>query len=207
MYKKLNIDAWNRKEHFHFFKQLEEPFFGVTVPIDCTLAYKKAKENKHSFFLSYLHKALIAINSIKCFSYRISGDDVIIYDQIDASANIGRADSTFGFSYIKFHPNFEEFVLIAQKEINRIQNNNGLEVAAAGDHVIHFSALPWLNFTSFSHARSFSFPDSAPKISVGKMTETNGKKSFPVAIHAHHALVDGLHVGQFVEKFQELMDE
>lgn len=202
----LDIENWNRKEHFHFFKQFEEPYFGITIPIDCTIDFKKAKENKHSFFLSYLHKALIAINSIECFRYRISGDNVVIYDQIDASANIGRADGTFGFSYIKFHPNFEEFVLIAKKEIERIQNNSGLEVAAAGDHVIHFSALPWLNFTSFSHARNFSFPDSVPKISIGKMTEANGVKSFPVSIHVHHALVDGFHVGQFVEKFQELMN-
>lgn len=206
MHKLLNIDTWNRKDHFNFFKQLEEPFFGVCVPIDCTVTYQKSKEEKHSFFISYLHKVLVALNSIECFRYRISGEDILIYDQIDASATIGRADKTFGFSFIKFHPNFKEFEIIALKEIERVRKTPGLEVAVAGDHVIHFSALPWLNFTSFSHARSFSFPDSAPKISVGKMTENNGKKSFPVSIHVHHGLVDGFHVGAFVEKFQELMD-
>jgi len=36
---KLDISSWNRKDHFAFFKQFEEPFFGVTVPIDCTTAY------------------------------------------------------------------------------------------------------------------------------------------------------------------------
>ena len=202
----LDIDNWNRKEHFNFFKQLEEPFFGVCVPIDCTIAFKKAKTEKHSFFISYLHKVLVAVNSVECFRYRISGDDIVIYDEIDASATIGRPDGTFGFSYIKFHPNFKEFNLIAKKEIERVQNNSGLEVAVAGDHVIHFSSLPWLDFTSFSHARSFTFADSAPKISVGKMTETDGKKSFSISIHAHHGLVDGFHVGQFVEKLQELMN-
>jgi chloramphenicol O-acetyltransferase type A len=30
--------------------------------------------------------------------------------------------------------------------------------------VIHFSAIPWLDFTSLSHARSYTFPDSCPKI-------------------------------------------
>ena len=202
----LDIDNWNRKDHFNFFKQLEEPFFGVTIPIDCTISFEKSKKEKHSFFISYLHKALVAVNSVECFRYRISGEDIVIYDQIDASATIGRADNTFGFSYIKFHPNFQEFNLIAKKEIERVQNNTGLEVAVAGDHVIHFSAMPWLDFTSFSHARSFSFADSAPKISVGKMTEINGKKSFSVSIHVHHGLVDGFHVGQFTEKFQELMN-
>lgn len=202
----LDINSWNRKDHFNFFKQLEEPFFGVCVTIDCTIAFEKSKKEKHSFFISYLHKALAAVNSVECFKYRISGDDILIYDHIDASPTIGRTDGTFGFSYIKHTPNFEEFKEIAKKEIARIENTPGLNPATSGENVVHFSALPWLDFTSFSHARSFTFPDSAPKISFGKMTENNGKKSFSVSIHVHHGLVDGLHVGQFVEKFQELMN-
>jgi len=202
----LDIENWNRKEHFNFFKQFDEPFFGVTVRIDCSIAYQKSKENKHSFFLSYLHKALVAANSIECFRYRISGDTILIYDCIDASPTIGRPDDTFGFSYMKYTPDFNDFLKIGAKEIKRIQNTPGLDPATSGENVIHFSSLPWLDFTSFSHARGFSFPDSAPKISFGKMTETNSKKSFPVSIHVHHALVDGFHVGLFVEKFQELMN-
>jgi chloramphenicol O-acetyltransferase type A len=27
-----------------------------------------------------------------------------------------------------------------------------------------------------------------------------------VSIHVHHALIDGLHVAQFVEKFQQALD-
>jgi len=206
MYKILDIDSWNRKDHFNFFKQLEEPFFGVCVPVDCTIAFQKSKEENHSFFISYLHKALVAVNSVECFKYRISGDKILIYDHIDASPTIGRTDGTFGFSYMKYTPNFKEFKKIAKKEIERIENTPGLDPATSGENVVHFSALPWLDFTSFSHARSFTFPDSAPKISVGKMTEGNGKKSFPISIHVHHGLVDGFHVGEFVKKFQELMD-
>lgn len=206
MNQKLDINNWNRKDHFNFFKQLEEPFFGVCITIDCTTAFKKSKVEGHSFFLSYLHKALEAVNSVECFRYRISGDDIIIYDQINASPTIGRPDGTFGFSYMKYHKDFKQFEIVAKKEIERVSNSTGLEVAVSGENVVHFSSLPWLDFTSFSHARSFSFPDSAPKISFGKMTENNGKKSFSVSIHVHHGLVDGFHVGQFVEKFQELMN-
>jgi chloramphenicol O-acetyltransferase type A len=38
------------------------------------------------------------------------------------------------------------------------------------------------------------------------MTEKDGKRSMPVSIHAHHGLVDGLHVGQYIDCFQELMN-
>jgi chloramphenicol O-acetyltransferase type A len=73
-------------------------------------------------------------------------------------------------------------------------------------NLIHFSAVPWIDFTSYTHARSFSWPDSCPKISFGKMVEENNKKTIAMAIHVHHGLMDGYHVGEFVSLFQEMMD-
>jgi len=29
----------------------------------------------------------------------------------------------------------------------------------------------------------------------------------PVDVHANHALMDGFHVGKFIERFQELLDQ
>jgi chloramphenicol O-acetyltransferase type A len=94
-------------------------------------------------------------------------------------------------------------------EIERIQNTTGLFTRTfSDDNVIHFSAVPWLDFTSLSHARSYTFPDSCPKISFGKMKiNENGKRTMPMSIHVHHGLVDGLHLGQFVDYFQEIMNQ
>ncbi len=72
--------------------------------------------------------------------------------------------------------------------------------------MIRYSVLPWFDFTSVSHARDFPRGDSAPLITFGKITEAVSRRTMPVSIHAHHALVDGLHVAQFVEKFQQALD-
>lgn len=32
------------------------------------------------------------------------------------------------------------------------------------------------------------------------------KRTMPVSVHVHHALVDGSHIGLFIEVFQNLMD-
>jgi chloramphenicol O-acetyltransferase type A len=206
MKQKLNLDTWNRKEHFLFFKQMEEPFFGITTTIDCTKAYEKAKALDVSFFTYYLHKTLVAINKIESFRYRIIEDEICIFDQIDASATIMREDKTFGFSLIEYAENLNEFAEITKKEIARIQTTTGLFTREFAENLIHFSALPWINFTSFSHARSFAWPDSCPKISFGKMMEEKGKKTMSMSIHVHHGLMDGYHVGEFVNLFQELMN-
>lgn len=205
----IDLDNWPRKEHFHFFRQFEEPFFGATVQIDCTNAYAKSKALGASFFIYYLHKTLVAVNTNEPFRYRISEDKIYICDRIDGSATIGRADGTFGFSLIQYDPNFDLFKENALTEIERIQSTTGIFTRTfENDNVIHFSAIPWINFTSLSHARSYTFPDSCPKISFGKMTVSeNGKRTMPMSIHVHHGLMDGLHLGQFVDYFQEIMNQ
>lgn len=205
----LDLDNWPRKEHFLYFKQMEEPFFGITTTIDCSKAYENAKQSGVSFFVYYLHKTVVAANAIEPFKYRISGDEIFVCDQINASATISRKDTTFGFSLMEYSPDLTVFSKKALKEIERIQNTTGLFTRNFDDdNLIHFSVVPWINFTSLSHARSHSFPDSCPKISFGKiMVDENGKRTMPMSVHVHHGLMDGFHVGQFVDFFQKLMNE
>ena len=187
---------------------MEEPFFGITTTIDCTKGYETSKQLGTSFFVYYLHKTIVAVNAIESFRYRILEDAIYIYETIDVSATIMRADQTFGFSLIKYSPDYDIFAANAVQEIERIQNTTGLFTREFPlDNLIHFSAIPWVNFTSLSHARSYTFPDSCPKISFGKMMIDNeGKRTMSISIHVHHGLMDGYQVGQFVDYFQELMN-
>ncbi|WP_395051069.1 CatA-like O-acetyltransferase [Flavobacterium sp.] len=205
----LDLENWNRKEHFLFFKQMEEPFFGITTTIDCSKGYETAKQLGTSFFVYYLHKTIVAVNTIESFRYRIIDNEIYIYDTIDVSATIMREDKTFGFSLIEYSANFDVFAKNAFQEIERIKNTPGLFTREfPSDNLIHFSAIPWINITSLSHARSYTFPDSCPKISFGKMMiDNNGKRTISMSIHVHHGLMDGYHVGQFVDCFQELMNK
>ncbi len=207
MKKYLDKTMWPRREHFEFFSQFEEPFFGIVANVDVTRAYAAAKEGGHSFFLYYLHKVAAAVNAVEEFRYRISADDVLIHDRIDISATLTREDNTFGFSLIEYHADFSGFHAGAKAEIERVRNTPGLFTRSfEADNLIHLSAIPWVSFTSLSHARSFTLPDSCPKISVGKMTEADGRRTMPVSVHVHHGLMDGYHVGLFLEKLQQELD-
>lgn len=202
----IDIAGWIRKDHFQFFSQFEEPFYGVTVSIDCTAAYLYAQKHSISFFQYYLYQALKAANAIENFRYRIIDKAVYLFDHIDASPTVHRPDGTFGFSYIDYSEDEDVFYANATQVIEAAKLSSGLVPAVSGENVIHFSAVPWINFTAVSHARCFSFADSCPKITFGKITEENGKKHMPLGVHVHHALVDGYHVGLFIDRFQELMN-
>jgi len=203
----LDVNTWERKDQYQFFKQFDEPFFGVCVQVDVTQAYQNAKAQNSSFFLYYVYQSLVAANSIESFRYRISGDDVWVYDEIHASPTINRPNGTFGFACFDYSTSFQQFLAQAQEEINKVQNSTGLIPALSGENVIHYSSIPWINFTGLSHARAYAFQDSCPKISFGKMTEeSSGRRLMPMSVHVHHALMDGFHVAQYIDRFQELLN-
>lgn len=199
--------GWNRREHFTFFSAFDEPFFGLVANVDCTYALGEAKRLGVPFFLYYLHCALQAVNQVENLRYRIEDGQVYRYDRIHASATIGRPDHTFAFSFIEQHDDLGEFVRGAQAEIAAVQASEGLRLspATARPDVIHFSALPWVRFTGLTHARSFTHPDSAPKISVGQTYREGAATLLPVSVNVHHGLADGYHVGQFLAAFQQLL--
>lgn len=203
----LDIETWNRKEHFEFFSKFEEPFFSITCSIDMTIAYKNAKKLQVPFFTYYLHKSILAINTIENFRYRIEEGKVFIYDEIHASATIMREDKTFGFSFMENIEDLKSFQEMVAEEINRIQKTPGLLTREFPQNIIHFSAIPWINFTGLTHSRSFSFPDSCPKISFGKLITIGTQKSMSMTLAAHHGLVDGYHMGLFVEELQKLLNK
>ncbi|MES2864655.1 MAG: chloramphenicol acetyltransferase [Bacteroidota bacterium] len=207
MKRELDISTWNRKEHFEFFCTFEEPFFGTTIQFDCTKAYNKAKELNVSFFAYYLHKTLVASNNTENFRYRIEEGKVFIYDKINVSSTILRDDKTFGFSEVEYDENLNNFIENYDTEAERVKSLSGLFTREHNQNIIHFSAVPWINFTSISHSRSFTYPDSCPKFSFGKMTTENNKKVMSMSVHIHHGLVDGYHLGLFFEEFERLMNE
>lgn len=200
----LELSNWNRREHFEFFSRFEEPFFGLVATVDCTLALAEAKRLGVPFFLYYLYQALQAVNQVDALRYRVEHGQVYSFDRIHASATIGRPDHTFGFSFIELYNELEKFVREAQVEITAVQASEGLRLSpsTARLDVIHFSALPWVRFTGLTHARSFSHPDSIPKISVGQTYTEGSTILMPISVNVHHGLADGYHVGLFLNEFQ-----
>ena len=208
MYKELNIENWNRREHFTFFNKFDDPFFGIVAEIDCTKAYKTCKSNSIPFSLYCHYQSTVAVNQIEEFRYRIKNDEIIIFDTIHITTTIGRIDNTFSFSFMPFPESLNEFIVQAGIEIERIRNSSGLganENTGRLD-VIHYSTVPWISFTGVAHPLNLKYKDSIPKITFGKYFHRNDRMIMPVSINAHHGLMDGFHVGQFLQLFEQLMN-
>ena len=79
----IDLENWNRKEHFSFFSKLDDPFWGITTTVDFTKIYLLSKELEKPFFLYSIHFLLKCINDIDAFKLRIEGENVVKYDKIN----------------------------------------------------------------------------------------------------------------------------
>jgi len=202
----IDISSWKRREHYEVFKNFDEPLFGITVRVECSKAYKIAKEKDLPFSLYYLYLSMKAANEIEEFRYRIEGEKVVCYDSVGAGPTIFRADETYGCGYFPYNKDIEVFMTQAKLETERVKEEQGLNFPYAGEDIIHYSTLPWADFTSVNHARILDKGRSIPKITFGKITKVGDKMWMPVDVHVNHALMDGFHVGKFVEGFQKLLE-
>ena len=208
MKKKIDYNNWIRKEHYEWFKNFDEPFFGLVSEVDCSIAYANSKKNNIPFFHYYLHKSLKAANFLENFRLRIEDDQIVCYDSIHASATLNNAVDLFAMSFINYSEDLIKFSKNAKKEEERVRKIKGLGVNSdtARKDTIHYSSAPWFKITGLTHDRNFKFQDSVPKITFGKFETIGNKKIMNISINGHHGLMDGSHVAEYLKLFQELLN-
>jgi len=67
----IDIENWNRKDHYNYFKKLNYPRFNICANLDITKFYSYIKENEIPFFISMLFASTKTANNIKEFRFRI----------------------------------------------------------------------------------------------------------------------------------------
>ncbi|MFT5847782.1 MAG: chloramphenicol O-acetyltransferase type A [Psychroserpens sp.] len=203
----IDVNTWKRKQHYDHFRMLKDPYFGVVFPVNVSKAYDAAKSNGISFFGKYLHDCMLALNEVDELKLRIKDNQVVKYQTINASATLMRSNQTFGFSYIEFDNDLDQFLSHLISEKNRIETTGALFPLRNDLECIHCSAMPWVNFSGHKEPVS-GHEDSIPKVAFSKATKDfEGQLMMNVSLHVNHALVDGYHIGLFAEKFQHYLNK
>ncbi len=203
MKRKIDVQNWDRRDHFEFYSKFKEPYHGVNVSMNISILRDHCKKEGKSVFMAYLHRAIIAVNKVEAMRYRLIQKEVYLFDTSHVTMTIAREHAPFGFSFVAFNQDYSVFEAEALKEFDRVRQSKGLDLSVSRENVVHFSALPWIEFTGITHARDLHSEDCSPKITFGKITENNGRWLMPLSVHVHHGLVYGKDVADFIQIFQE----
>ena len=187
--------------------QFDEPFHGVIVKIDLSRARRYCKEKGFNLFAYYMYQFITALNESLPFKYRLLEKQPVIFDEVFSGLVVLKPDDTFAYGHLVQTDSFEEFQEQMVKEKARIIERGSLHDTERFLNITHFSVLPWTDFLSLSHARKYGDGDSIPKITFGKISQDYDCYTMPMSVHVHHALVDGKDVAEFIDRFQERLNE
>jgi chloramphenicol O-acetyltransferase type A len=202
----LDLETWPRRALFEFYRDFDKPYFNVCLRLDVTDLKRELRNHPGtSVSLTYHYLALKAANEIEQFRYRLREGKVLVHEVINGGTTLMLPNETFTLLYFDYKDSFAEFMKDATRAAEELRRNPVFEPRHEDDARIHCTTLPWISFTSFSHARNWRREDSVPKISFGKFTEENGRTLMPFSVEVHHALVDGLHVGRYIARIEEML--
>lgn len=204
----LDVDNWKRREIFEFFLNFDNPYFGLCTRVEVTRLLQVLRNGpKRSSTLAYHYFALRVANEIEPFRYRLRDGRVLVHPVIHGATTVLLANETFTFAYFDYDEDFARCMAGAEQAVAAIKLEGGFKNRDNDDNMIHCTVIPWVSFTSFSHARNWGRQDSVPKISFGKFVTEGGRTFLPVSVEVHHALMDGLHVGRFFQRFEEMLND
>ncbi len=202
----LDLNSWPRFETYKFFRHFDKPYFNICVQLDVSKLISTCKATNVSSFIAYHYLALRAANAVDEFHYRIRNDQVLVHDVIHGGSTLLLPTDTIAFVYFDYNPNFRNFATNTSRAIDDVRKGSGaFEPRDDHDALIHFTTLPWFSFTSFSHARNWGRDDSVPKIAFGKFYKESDTTLLPVSVEVHHALMDGVHMGRFINHLESLL--
>lgn len=220
----LDLERWPRRAAYLHFRDFEQPFFSLALRLDVTAlkAWLAERPRAGGFSLACHYLALRQANAQPAFRLRLQGRGeqarVMQYARVDASTTVLREDESFGFAQLCWRPGFADFCHAGAAAMQAVragppgfhepQPEPGDTLAAAGEAAtMYFTTLPWVHFSGFMHARpGASRDDSTPRVVFGRAERqgegTQARWWMPVQLDVHHALMDGLHAGRWLQALQ-----
>lgn len=201
--KAIDLKRWRRRDHFLWFRKYKQPFFSLTVEVDVTRLWDASHApGGPSFCLASLYLMLKAANETDAFRLRLRKRGVWLHDRVAVGPTIPRDDGTFAFARLEFREGFQRFSEDGEKAIAESRRRKALAREKQGhDDIVYQSTLPWVRFTSLTNALPGG-DDSIPRVVFGKCTRDGESMKMPVGVEVHHALVDGVDVAKFLDRFR-----
>lgn len=203
----INLDEWQRKKHYEFFKQFDYPHFNLCTSLVFTNTLLYAKKNNLSLFKIVLYAITRAVNNSDSFKYRIRENNVIYHETIHPSYTIMTENDLFSYCMSEYSENMTNFFTLSEIEIEKVKTKISLaEDYITRDDLIYLSCLPFISFTGLSHPIHMHPTDSVPRISWGKFYEENNITKLPISVQVNHSLMDGIHVSKFLTLLEEMFN-
>ncbi len=198
-YRTIDLDTYPRRDHFRYFRSLQNPMMGVTVNVDVTALHAFCQARGCSFYLAFMHLAARAANAVPELRRRIHEGGIVEYDDCGTSHVELLEDGTYGYCTLFHGMDWDAYLPYAEAARRRCRESGSIEEDDDVEGLYFVTSLPWLHYTQLIQPTAGG-DESNPRISWGRFeADGRGRLMLPVTLLAHHALADGLHVARFFQ--------
>lgn len=205
--REIDLNNWPRRDHFLRHNRLDNPHFGLCANVDISAFYPAVKLRGLSFTVAMAYLLARAANDLPEFRLRIRGDRVIEHELVHPSWTFMTEGDLFSYCTVSFDPDFARFAEKAAAQIAAIAAQPTVEDEPGQDDLLYMSSIPWVTFTAVLHPQHYSPVDSVPRLAWGKFFRAGQRLHMPLSVQAHHALMDGVHLGRYYARVQQILDQ
>lgn len=198
----------DRTPQLGLFGGYEQPLVNIAAVAECADFVRPAKAAGIPPFALLLHGLGRASLDVPNFRLRLLDGKVVEVQRLRLSYTVLGAGENLNFSTVDHDDDFDRFLAdyLADREAARGAVELRLVPMTDRDYLF-VTCLPWLRFTAIQHPVARHADCSIPGLAVGRFDHRDGRVSFPIAVQAHHGLVDGLHIARFIQRLEEIMGE
>lgn len=205
--KTITFGDEHRQKHFEFFRKMDHPHFGITANVDVTAFLQMVRKSPSLRFTPAIVYLLSrAAFETTPFRWRIREGEIVEHDTLQPSFTVPtKVSRAFSFCTVRWEEDPVAFHRAAVRTMEEMKNNPSFEDEADQDNYLFLSAFPWASFTSVTHAMNGRPEDSVPRITWGKYFKQENRVLMPLAVQAHHGLVDGSDLGRYYQHTERLL--
>lgn len=204
-FKKIDLDAWPRREWFERFHSAVPCTYSMTVRIDVS----KILNAGVKLYPALIYCLAAVVNKHEEFRTAFnSAGELGIYKEMHPSYTVKTKENEyFSVLWTHFHQDFVEFDRRCRKDIEEYAAKGLLEPKrGAPENVFSISMIPWMDFEGFN----LNLPKGAdyllPIFTIGRFKREDGVVTLPLAVQVHHAVCDAFHLSRFIEDLQAEID-
>lgn len=198
----------DRSRQISLFDRYDQPAVNIAAEAQCadyTVAAKAAGIPPFALMLWAIGRASMEIEN---FRLRLLDGKVSRVEKLTLSYTILGPDDDLNFSHVTFGEDLARFIADYLHDRTQARMARDLRLLPmTGRDFVFATCMPWLRFTSIQHPMARFGDCSIPNIAVGKFTREGGEMRFPLAVQAHHGLVDGIHIHRFIARVEAILDE
>lgn len=201
-FKRIDLENWSRKEFYLHFINEVVCTYSMNVELDITALQGQRLQPAMLWLLTSV------VNEMEEFRTQLAPEGPGIFADMHPAYTIFNGENkNFSAIWTEYSPDYGEFLRRYNADVQAYCTST-LFAPKPGKPANCFdvSMLPWVRFTGFNINVYDAGKYLLPIFTMGRVFEREGRRYLPLAMQVHHAVCDGYHAAQFVERLQQKID-